>query len=58
MIQGGYLDACTRKAPRALLENLERFLEELDALSPPSLPTGPAVGDPASQGMPAPFPGV
>lgn len=58
VVQGGYLHATTRGAPRALLANLERFLEEVDTLSPsPVAQPTPALADPAAQGMPAPFPG-
>lgn len=59
VVQGGYLDIITRNAPKALIANLERYLEELDALTPQPAPAPtPGISDPAAQGMPAPFPGV
>jgi hypothetical protein len=61
VVQGGYLDICTRKAPKALLANLERFMEDMDALFPQPAPMGgppsAAMADPAAQGMPIPLPG-
>lgn len=59
VVQGGYLNAIQRGAPKNLLQNLERFLEEVDALTPPPVvgQPMPALSDPASQGMPAPLPG-
>jgi hypothetical protein len=59
VVQGGYLDAITRKAPKVLLANLERFLEELDALTPAPAPAPmPAMAAPAAEGMPIPLPGA
>jgi hypothetical protein len=60
VVQAGYLDALTRKVPKALQANLERFLEDLDALTPQPAPAGPpeaAMAPPAAQGMPIPLPG-
>ncbi len=63
VIQGGRLDAITRKAPQKLVDHMAAFLEELDTLLKPAAPVGgpgaptAAMADPAAMGMPAPFPG-
>lgn len=54
VVQGGYLDACQRNAPQPLLENCERFLEELDTIMNP--PMDPAMA--GAQGMPPDAAGV
>lgn len=57
VVQGGYLDACDRKAPRELLANCERFLEELDTIMNPPAPMGPGgMPSPDAAGVPAESP--
>jgi hypothetical protein len=55
-VQGSYLNLCTRGAPKLLLANFERYLEDLDALTPQPAPAGPptpGLSTPAASGMTA-----